>query len=91
MQTVSLADNLHEVSNPTFKEKKRRKNSSKCRLLTFLPSMQSFKELGKTVAENILILFFLLFFGENKTWHFMWIIHAKSYFLLKISKKKKKN
>ena len=47
MQIVFLGDEFHEVSNPIFFENKQ--NISKCRLLKFLPSMQSVKV--RTVFE----------------------------------------
>ena len=37
MQTVSLGDNLHEMSKHIFYQKKKKKSISKCHLLNFLP------------------------------------------------------
>ena len=52
---------------------KNNKNISKCRLLKISPRVLSVKALSKIAANNILNLL-LLFFRENKIWHFMWII-----------------
>ena len=43
MQSVSLRDNLHIMPKPTFWKKNKERNIANCRLLTFLPSMQTGK------------------------------------------------
>ena len=49
------------------------------------------KVLSRFVADDTLKLI-LLFFRENKTWHFTWITwNVKLYFFLKKKKKKKKS
>ena len=40
MQTVSLGDSLHEMSNPVSGTNQKNKNTSKCRLLIFLSSAE---------------------------------------------------
>ena len=63
---------------------------SKGQELSLFSQQLTLKALSKFVAANIL-KFFLLFFRENKTWHFMWIIcladdshEMSSYFLWNI-------
>ena len=59
METVSIGDNLHEMSKPVFWENK--KNISKYHLLKFLKSAK-LKVPSKFAADDILIFFLFFFF-----------------------------
>ena len=50
MQIVSLGDNLHEISNPSFWDNK--KIISKCFLLKLLPNMLSINTLWCLILDD---------------------------------------
>ena len=63
MQIVSIGDNLHEMSNPVSRGKKRKKNISVCRLLKILPRVLSVNYSQKTGYDILCKL--SPFIGDN--------------------------